>query len=389
METKILQFGEGNFLRGFFDWMVQRMNDRAGFDGRVQIIQPRGDAFKEVSTRLNEQGGRYHVCFRGLAGGREVEELEEISSVAGVDLAANLEKYATLKSLRFVISNTTEAGIRYAKGEDTFPAKVLRLLKARCAAKLPGLVIIPCELVEHNGDLLKRCILQHLADESNNQTIQTIKQYIEDDCVFCSTLVDRIVSGRPDPETVERYARELGARDEALICAEPFHFFAIEPPAGFDLEAELPLKRAGVNVVYADDIEPYRARKLRFLNAAHTSIVYWGIERGFEEVAQIVNDPEGNRLLRQILFEEIYPTLNLPEAEKTDYANSILERFANPFAHHKLASIKVNTLVKWRIRCLPIVCDYFKLFGRLPEGMMRGYEALARHYDNLSISSPL
>ena len=128
-------------------------------------------------------------------------------------------------------------------------------------------------------------------------------------------------------------------------------------------------------------MQPYRTRKVRFLNAAHASIVYWALERGFEEVAQVIGDAEGRAFLRKILFEEIYPTVNLPDDEKTDYANSILERFANPFAHHKLRSIALNTIAKWKTRCLPVVCDYYRLFGKCPACMMEGYEAIARHYD--------
>jgi len=382
METKILQFGEGNFLRCFIDWMVQKMNDTAGFDGQVQIIQPIGDELCAPSRILNERGGKYHTCLRGFMGGREVEEIEEISSVKGVDLWTNVEKYAALPSLRFVFSNTTEAGIQYVKGANTFPAKVLRLLKARHAAGMPGLVFIPCELIEHNGDNLKKCVLRHLEDETAGGPRQALKDYVENECVFCSTLVDRIVAGCPDPESAERYAKQLGERDDVLVCGEPFHFFVVETPAGFDLEAELPLKKAGVNVVYTPDMQPYRTRKVRFLNAAHTSIVYWGLERGFEEVAQVVGDEEGNAFLRKILFDEVYPTVNLPDAEKTDYANSVIERFANPFAHHKLASIALNTIAKWKTRCLPVVCDYYGLYGKLPACMMQGYEAIARHYDN-------
>ena len=390
MDTKILQFGEGNFLRCFIDWMVQKMNDKAGFDGAVQIIQPIGDELCVPSKILNDRGGKYHTCLRGFMNGEKVEKLEEITCVKGVDIPANVEKYATLPSLRFVISNTTEAGIQYVKGADTFPAKVLRLLKARCAAGLPGLVFIPCELIEHNGDNLKKCVLQHLADEDEgaDETVKSsnrkIVKFINEECVFCSTLVDRIVAGRPDPESAERYAKELGEKDDVLVCGEPFHFFVIETPADFDLEKELPLKASGVNVVYTPDMQPYRTRKVRFLNAAHTSIVYWGLERGFEEVAQVVGDAEGNAFLKKILFEEIYPTVNLPDAEKTDYANSIVERFTNPFAHHKLASIALNTIAKWKTRCLPVVCDYYKLYGKLPEAMMEGYAAIARHYDNQS-----
>jgi len=400
METKILQIGEGNFLRGFFDWMVQRMNDRAGFDGSVQVIQPRGAEFKAVAKALNAQGGRYHLCLRGLEGGKTVEKLEEISVVKGVDLAANIEKYATVPSIRFVVSNTTEVGIQYVKGEDTFPAKLARFLRARFAAGLPGVVVIPTELIENNGRVLKEYVLNYLRDfaEAGEETASVrqqeaaretasvrqqvgVEEYVERECVFCSTLVDRIVSGRPDEETAERFAKELGERDEALICGEPFHFFAIEPPAGFDLEKELPLKAAGVNVVYAADITPYRERKLRFLNAAHTSIVYYALERGFEEVAQFVEDKEGNAFLRKILFEEIFPTMDLPDDEKREFAEAVLERFANPFAHHKFASISLNTIAKWKVRCLPIVCEYYRRFGKYPENMMLGYDAIARHYD--------
>ena len=378
METKILQFGEGNFLRCFIDWMVQKMNDRAGFDGQVQIIQPIGDELCVPSQILNARGGKYHTCLRGVIGGKTVEEIEEISSVKGVDLAANLEKYATLPSLRFVVSNTTEAGIQYVKGENTFPAKVLRLLKARHAAGLPGLVFIPCELIEHNGDNLKKCVLQHLADAPD----AALEAYVRNDCVFCSTLVDRIVAGRPDPESAARYEKQLGERDVVLVYGEPFHFFVIETPAGFDLERELPLRKAGVNVVYTPDMQPYRTRKVRFLNATHTTMVYLGLEKGFTEVAQCIADPEFNAFVRQVVFDEIFPTVDLPDAEKKEYAESVLERFANPFAHHQLKSIALNTIAKWKTRCLPVVCDYYRLNGKLPEAMIRGYEAIARHYDH-------
>ena len=383
METKILQFGEGNFLRCFIDWMVQRMNDRVGFDGAVQVIQPLSGELSAPSKILNARGGRYHTCLRGVIGGKTVEEIEEISCVKGVDAAANLERYAVEPSLRFVVSNTTEAGIQYVKGADTFPAKVLRLLKARHAAGLPGLVFIPCELIEHNGDNLRACVLRHLADEPDGRAVQAIRRYVEDECVFCSTLVDRIVAGRPDPESAERYARQLGEKDEVLVCGEPFHFFVVETPEGFDLEAELPLKAAGVNVVYTPDMQPYRTRKVRFLNATHTTLVYRGLERGFTEVAQCIADPEFNAFVRKVIFDEIFPTVNLPDAEKRAYAESVLERFANPFAHHQLSSIALNTVAKWKTRCLPVVCDYYRMYGKLPAAMLEGYEAIARHYDNL------
>ena len=377
METKILQFGEGNFLRCFIDWMVQRMNDKAGFGGKVRIIQPIGEELSPPSKTLNERGGRYHTCLRGVIGGKTVEGIEEVTCVEGVDLAANVEQYATVPSIRFVVSNTTEAGIQYVKGADTFPAKVLRLLRARFAAGLPGLVFVPCELIEHNGDNLKACVLRHLADAPD----AALADWIENECVFCSTLVDRIVAGRPDPESAERYAERLGERDDVLVCGEPFHFFVIETPDGFDLESELPLKAAGINVVYTPDMQPYRTRKVRFLNATHTTMVYRGLEKGFEEVAQCIADPEFNTFVHKVVFDEIFPTVDLPDDEKREYAASVLERFANPFAHHKLRSIALNTIAKWKTRCLPVVCDYYRKFGKLPPAMIEGYEAIARHYD--------
>ncbi len=374
METKVLQFGEGNFLRCFIDWMVQRMNDRAGFNGAVQIIQPIGVELSAPSRILNERGGKYHTCLRGLVNNRTVEEIEEIKCVKGVDVSQNLERYATDPSVRFVVSNTTEAGIQYVKGVDTFPAKIARLVTARYAAKLPGFVFIPCELIEHNGDKLKACTKKYIEDPA-------ILKWLDDECVFCSTLVDRIVAGRPDPESAERYAAQLGEKDEVLVCGEPFHFFVIEHPADFDLEAELPLKAAGINVVYTQDMQPYRTRKVRFLNAAHTTLVYLGLERGFTEVAQCIEDKELNLFLRKVIFDEIFPTIDLPNTEKIDYAESVLERFANPFAHHKLESIALNTAAKWKARCLPVVADYYRMYGKLPERMMLGYDAIARHFD--------
>ncbi len=381
LEVKILQFGEGNFLRGYFDWMVQRMNDRAGFNGAVEIVQPRGTELRDASKVLNARGGSYHVCLRGLMGGRRVETLERIDCVRAVHLAAEIEQLAIVPSLRFVVSNTTEAGIQHVKGADTFPAKVLRLLRARFAAGLGGLVFIPCELIERNGEELKRCVLAHLDDESPDGTAD-LRRWIDDECVFCSTLVDRIVSGRPDDESAARYENELGECDEALVCGEPFHFLAVETPADYDLEAELPLAKAGVDVVYTRDLAPYRTRKVRFLNAAHTTIVRLGLEKGLETVAEVVSDSELGPFLRRILFEEIYPTVDLPDAEKTAYAESVLERFANPFANHRLESIALNSAAKWKARCLPVVCDYFRLRGRMPEGLLRGYDAHARHFDS-------
>lgn len=385
-QIKVLQFGEGNFLRCFIDWMVQRMNDRTGFDGCVQIVQPIGAGLTAPSKCLNAAGGRYHTCLRGFVNGKPVEELEEIRAVKGVLSAQGewpaIEDLArTTPSLRFIVSNTTEAGIEYRKDADTFPRKVALLLKARREAGLGGFVFLPCELIERNGENLKRCVLNYVGDWGDSG----LAGWIENECVFCSTLVDRIVSGRPDEESAARYAERLGERDEALVCGEPFHFFVIEIPVsatadGFDLEAEFPLRRAGLNVVYTADMAPYRTRKVRFLNGAHTATALAGHLSGFTFVDQLVADPSYNALFRQILFDEVFPTVPLPDAEKRAYAESVLERFANPFARHRLLSISLNSVSKWKVRILPTVLDYTRLFGRCPPGLSRSMASLIAFY---------
>ena len=379
-EVRILQFGEGNFLRCFIDWMVQKMNDRAGFAGKVRIVQPIGATPSAPTRILNGQGGFYHTCLRGMVDGKAVEILEENHAVESVLCAESqwdeVVASARLPSLRFVVSNTTEAGIEYRRGEDTFPRKVALFLKARFEAGLPGFVFLPCELIERNGEALRRCVLQYVADWGDD----ALAQWIARENVFCSTLVDRIVAGRPDAADAARYAAQLGARDDVLVCGEPFHFFAVETPAGFDLEAELPLRKAGVHVVYTRDLRPYRTRKVRFLNGAHTATIPEGLLAGFTEVAQLVADPHFNAHLRKILFEEIFPTVDLPEDEKRAYAASVLERFANPFAHHRLQSIALNSVSKWRVRVLPTVRDYVRLFGKVPENLTRSFAWLLMFY---------
>ena len=381
---KILQFGTGNFLRCFIDWMVQKMNDNADFAGSVRIIQSLGSELSPLSRTINAQSGAYHTCLRGVIDGKEVEIIEKNTAVRDVVCAATdwraIEETALLDSLRFVVSNTTEAGIEYRPYKDTFPYKAARLLKARFDAGKPGLVFIPCELIENNGEELKRCILNYAFDMRSVEFID----WIHDECVFCNTLVDRIVSGRPDPESAARYTAQLGERDDALVCGEPFHLFVIQTPTvgevPFDLEAEFPLARAGVNVVYAPDIAPYRTRKVRFLNGAHTATVLQGILDGFEEVAQLVADPKYNAHFRKILFDEVFPTVDLPDDEKRTYAESVLERFANPFAHHKLLSIALNSVSKWKVRVLPTVLDYKRKFGQLPPALWGSLDSLIRFY---------
>ncbi|MBP5321217.1 MAG: tagaturonate reductase [Kiritimatiellae bacterium] len=370
----ILQFGEGNFLRCFADRMIEGMNRNAGLAATVQIVQPR-ERESEAARLLNARGGRFHIALRGMEGGRPVERIEEVRCVRGVlnpqrDWAA-VEAVARDPALRIVLSNTTEAGIVYRPDADTFPAKVARLLKARHDAGLPGVRFLPCELIERNGETLRDCVLRYVADPA-------LCDWIGHACTFHNTLVDQIVSGRPDAESAERFAHLLGERDETLVCGEPFHFWAIEN--GEELEREFPLQTAGFNVIYPADLTPYRTRKVRFLNGAHTATALAGHLAGFTFVADLVNDPAFGARLRHLLFEEILPTVPLPEDEKRAYAESVLERFANPFAHHRLLSIALNSVSKWRVRVLPTLLDYLETFGRLPEYLTDSMAALIRFY---------
>ncbi len=373
--ARVLQFGEGNFLRTFIDWMIDRMNRAGVFNSCVRIVQPLPRGMGEV---INSQGGLYHVVLRGMMDGKPFESIERIECVRDClnpfTQWTEVEEAACAPELRFVFSNTTEAGIEYRAGADTFPSKVARLLAARCRRGLPGLIFLPCELIEHNGDTLRECVLKYLEDEKT-------ADYVRGQCIFCNTLVDRIVSGYPGDEA-PGYWEKIGCGDRLISAGEPFHFFVIEGPER--VAAELPFAKAGLNVVFTRDQTPYRTRKVRFLNGAHTASVPAAVMAGMTYVDEMVRDPEFNRFLRGVLFEEIFPTVPLPDAEKTEYARSVLERFANPFAHHRLTSILMNSVSKWRVRVLPSILDYIKIKGALPErlaGSMAGLIDCYRHHE--------
>lgn len=376
--VRILQFGEGNFLRAFVDWMVERLNRFTDFNAAVQIVKPRATP-GGTSELLNRQGGLYHVVLRGVQNGKTVEEIEPVTCVKScLNPATDWEeilKCACSPDLRFIVSNTTEAGIEYRPGEDTFPAKIARVLTARCRAALPGVVFLPCELIEHNGETLRECTLKYLEDSA-------VRRYVETQCVFCNTLVDRIVSGFPR-EDAPRYWERLGVQDDLLTCGEPFFFFAIEGPAG--LAAELPVATCGLNVVFTQDLSLYRTRKVRFLNGAHTASILGAHMAGLTFVDEMVRDPRFGKFLRQVLFEEVLPTVALPEEEKRAYAESVLERFANPYAQHRLLSIALNSVSKWRVRVLPTLLDYQRHFGKLPPCLTQSMAYLVKFYRSCEI----
>ena len=369
--VKVLQFGEGNFLRAFVDWMIDRMNKNNCFNGSVRIIQALEQGMGDV---INSQGGLYHVIRRGVVNGKAQEEIDLVESVESVVNAVTerekMVESALLPELRFVFSNTTEAGIEYRENVDTFPAKVAEIVTARSKAGLGGLIFIPCELIEHNGDKLKECVLKYISDE-------TVRSYVEKECIFCNTLVDRIVAGYPKNEA-EKYWEKLGVRDELLVCCEPFFFFVIECPDS--VVAEFPALQAGVDVLFTKDQTPYRTRKVRFLNGAHTASVLGAHLSGLTFVDEMVRDEKFGEFLRQVLFTEVMPTIELPESEKLEYAESVLERFANPYANHRLLSIALNSISKWRVRVLPTILDYVKVKGELPEALTMSMAYLINFY---------
>ena len=370
----ILQFGEGGFLRGFFDWMLEKMHRAGVYDGQAVVVQP----IREGKCRvLSEHGCRYTHIMRGSEG----TEKTEISSISRAfspyeDYDAYL-KLSENPALRFIVSNTTEAGISYVAGDTlsdrppkSFPAKVTALLWRRYQAGLPGFVFLPCELIDRNGDQLKKIVLQYAAEWS---LPEAFRSWIEQENTFCCTLVDRIVTGCPREEFPEP---EL--EGGLLNTSEYYHLWVIE--GAENLFCELPLDRAGLNVILAKNLDAYRTRKVRILNGAHTVLVSYAYQKGFQTVGECLADPEISAFLRRCIFDEIIPTLELPKQELEEYAQEVLVRFQNPYIRHQLSAIALNSVSKFRVRVLPSILEYHKRFGRLPEGLTTALHGLVKLY---------
>ena len=360
--NKILQFGEGVFLRGFIEPLIQRMNKECGFNGEVYAVKPRAGA---VPEKFAAQNCQYNLLMRGIDNNNQVvETVEKITCLKRVYSSSAewqaLEDLACDKDLTFIFSNTTEAGIAYEQGNlDTFPGKLARLLKKRSEAGLPGVTVLPCELIENNGATLKEYILRYLENDP-------AAEYVRNECRFYDTLVDRIVSGFP--ADYERF----DAADQLMVAVEPFAFLAVKAPR--ELLDILPLPED--TAVLTDDLTPYRTRKVRSLNASHTCMVSGGLLAGFTEVQQLMEDADFRKRIESTLFEEILPTINLPEDEKRAFAVSVLQRFANPFAHHKLEAISLNSVAKWKVRILPVILDS----KTLPQYLSRSLGELFKRY---------
>lgn len=384
--VKILQFGEGNFLRGFVDWMVEVMNEKTSFDGDVVVVQPIAQGLAEM---LRAQDGLYHVLLQGIQNGKPTQEKRLITCIQEAinpfeDYAAYL-KLGENPDLRFVISNTTEAGITFDPEDKdhqsiplTFPGKLTALLFKRFQAFQgdtgKGLVLIPCELIDKNGAILKECILEYAKLWNLPQAFFT---WIEEANAFYNTLVDRIVPGFPR-ETIEEIQKELDYKDNLVVMAEPFHLWVIEGPEG--LEKEFPAAQAGLQVKFVRDQNPYRTRKVRILNGAHTALVPVAYLKGFRTVRESVEDPEMGEFIRATIFGEIIPTLDLPKEELEQFANAVLDRFRNPFIRHELISISLNSISKFKVRVLPSILEYHKIKGIWPVHLIQSFSALIAFY---------
>ena len=372
---RVIQFGEGGFLRGFVDWMLQKVNERSDFNGNVVVVQPIEQGMCDM---LTAQNCVYTHVIRGVEGvdstvvdviSRCVKPYEDFNSYLA--LAENPD-------FRFVVSNTTESGIVFSNDDKitdappkTFPAKVTLLLKRRFELGLKGFIFLPCELIDRNGDNLKKCILKYAELWNLSNEFCT---WVENENVFTNTLVDRINTGFPRGEDLG-----LGYEDNMLNTSEFFHLWVIE--TDYDLESEIPFASAGLNVIVTPDkLEMYRTRKVRILNGAHTSLVPYAMLEGFDTVKSCIDDERMCNHLRKCVFDEICPTLDLPKDELLAYANSVVERFGNPYIKHYLSAISLNSVSKFKVRVLPSILEYIKRYEKMPETLIFAFAKLIEFY---------
>lgn len=369
---RVLQFGEGNFLRAFVDYFIDMLNEKTGFNSKVVLCQPIAPGLADL---INEQEGLYTLYLRGFQDGKKVNKKRIISCVSRClnpyqDFEAVL-KCAENPDLRYIACNTTEAGIVYDPSclftdvpANSYPGKLTQFLYRRFqtfgAVSGKGFVILSCELIDNNGKELEKCVLQY-AEQWQLGT--EFMDWIRKENIFCSTLVDRIVTGYPRNEA-DSINEENGYIDHLIDTGEIFGFWVIEGPD--TLKEELPFEKAGLPVLITDDHKPYKQRKVRILNGAHTSFVLGAYLAGQNIVRDCMNDDVICRFMNQTIYEEIIPTLTLPKEELEDFAASVTERFKNPFIDHALLSISLNSTSKWKARVMPSLKGYLEKTGKLP-----------------------
>lgn len=384
MKEKIIQFGTGNFLRGFVDSFVDSMNKQGVFDGKIVIVSPTNSKSVE---KINANEGKYNLILRGVENGCEVCTRNEINSVSrAVNPYTDYSEFISLAKnpdFRFIVSNTTEAGIAFDeackltdKPASSFPAKLTQLLFERYNAGLGGFIIFACELIDNNAKELERCVLEYakLWNLENG-----FSEWIKNENTFCNTLVDRIVTGFPTDEA-QKIFDEIGYRDELLDTAEPYHLWVIEG----DFENEFPLKKSGFNVVWTNDASPYKKMKVRILNGSHTSLVFPSLLCGVKTVGESLNDGDLGKFLNTCLFDYILPTVK-DNKDSNDFANAVLERFSNPYIRHLWKSISLNSVSKFTARVLPTINDYLSN-GVIPRTLVFSLACLIEYYKAGDIS---
>lgn len=383
---RIIQFGEGNFLRAFADWIIFNMNQKAGFNSSVVIVQPLENG---MVNSLNEQDGLYHVNLQGLQNGKEVDSIQLIDVVSrGLNPYAQYDEFlklAEIPEMRFVISNTTEAGIAFdpsCKLEDapakSYPGKLTQLLFNRFnvfnGAMDKGLIIFPCELIFDNGKVLKKCIDQYIELWNLGEDF---KHWFDSACAVYCTLVDRIVPGYPR-DSIGQILDRIGLDDKLVVKGEIFHLWVIEAPK--TVEKEFPADKAGLNVLFVPCEKPYHDRKVTLLNGPHTVLSPVGYLAGLDTVKECCDDPVIGRFVKKVMFDELLETLDLPRVELTQFADAVLERFRNPFVKHFVTSIMLNSFPKFKTRDLPGLKIFLERKGVLPSGLVLGLAAIVTYY---------
>ena len=356
---KVVQFGEGNFLRAFVDYMIDIANEEKCFDGDIVLVKPIKYGNLEY---FHQQDSVYTVLLRGLEKKEEKSIKRVITSIAdAVDAYEEYEKYSSLAkvdTLRFVVSNTTEAGIVYdaadsfeLKPPNSYPGKLTKFLFERFehfhGDLEKGLIILPVELIDDNGIHLKEIVLRLAGEWGLGEDFTA---WLKGACIFCSTLVDRIVTGYPRDEA-ESLWQEFGYQDNLVVTGEPFALWVIESDR--EMKEEFPLDKAGLPVIFTDNQKPYKKRKVRILNGAHTSFVPTSFLAGNDFVRESMLDSDIKEFMLKTIFDEIIPTLDLPKEDLQNFAEAVIDRFQNPFIKHALLSITLNSISKWRARCMP------------------------------------
>lgn len=385
---KVLQFGEGNFLRAFVDWMINKANKDGIYQGSIVLCQPIAQGLKKM---INDQDGVYTLAMRGAENGTPVENIEIITSVSRCinpyedEDYDELMKLARSEDLEVVVSNTTEAGIAYHEGDKltdrppvSFPAKVTAFLyeryKAFNGAMDRGLLFLPVELIDNNGAELKRIVLQY-ADEW--ELGEEFKNWVVNANEFTSTLVDRIVTGYPRDQ-IDYFEEKLGYKDNVIDTSELFNLWVIEGDKKW--ADKLPVHKTDANVIWTDDVKPYKKRKVRILNGAHTSTVLAAYLAGYDIVVDFMKDDVIRTFMNDVIYKEVIPTLDLPKEELESFAAAVNDRFANPYIKHKLLDIALNSCSKFNARCLPSLLSYAEEKGELPKCLTFSLAAFIKFY---------